>query len=97
MGDDPYTAVQHAGDYCGPDDGRFTNGVPAVWYLLPIARDAETTGEARALHHCETPPHVFKEEPDGSLTIRESIAAGHPTYWHGFLTEGRWELNKSKP
>lgn len=96
---DPYTQVTQAGDYCGPDDGRYTGGIPAVWFLLPIARDESVPNAgARALHHICSPPHVFREEPDGSLTARESIGAGHGGYyWHGFLTEGRWELNKSKP
>lgn len=88
-----------AGDYLGPDDGRYTAGVPAVWFLLPIARDDDAHGPARSLHHICSPPHVFREEPDGTLTARESIGAGAggPYYWHGYLTEGRWELNKSKP
>jgi hypothetical protein len=86
---DPYSFVMEAGDYYGP-----------IWYLLPIARDPGVPSMARSLHHVQIPPHAFREEPDGSLTIRESIGAGPSStgyYWHGFLTEGRWELAKSKP
>jgi hypothetical protein len=98
--DDPCFVVTNAGDYCGPDKGEYSNGIPCVWFLLPIARDLDTIiQEARSLHHVQSPPHIFIEEPDGSLTIRESIGAGPRGnyYWHGYLTEGRWELNKSKP
>jgi hypothetical protein len=98
-GVDPCTLIKEAGDYCGPDRGEYSGGVPAVHFLLPIARDAVVPrSEARALHHVQSPPHVFREEPDGTLTIRNSIGAGHGGYyWHGFLTAGRWELNPSKP
>lgn len=91
---DPYTSLVNAGDYCGPDDGQYTNGVPAVWFLLPIARDENVPHGARSLHHVQSPPHKFIEDPDGSLTIRESIGAGPAGnyYWHGFLTKGRWQL-----
>jgi hypothetical protein len=95
-GDDCYGLLTQAGDYCGPFRPKPECQL-SVYYLLPIARDEGVHGEARALHHAESPPHVFREEPDGSLTIRESIGAGRPFYWHGFLTEGRWELTKSKP
>ncbi len=102
-GIDPSSVLRSAGDYCGPDDGRYSAGIPSVWFLLPIARDTDAKGGTRSVHRCASPPHVFIEEPNGSLTIRESIgaygwndrAAGY--VWHGFLTEGRWELNKSKP
>lgn len=95
---DPYTKVTQAGDYYGPDRGEKSGGVPAVWFLLPIARDDGVTGPARSLHHICSPPHRFIEEPDGTLTARESIGAGAggPYYWHGYLTNGRWELNRSK-
>lgn len=94
---DPWVVIKEAGDYCGPIDSK--DGIRRVFYLLPIARDANVHGEARSLHHSASPPHVFREEPDGTLTIRESIGAGPNGnyYWHGFLTEGRWELSKSKP
>jgi hypothetical protein len=96
---DPFTKVTQAGDYYGPDNGEFSGGISAVWFLLPIARDDEVPSQARCLHHICSPPHRLFEEADGTLTARESIGAGSggPYYWHGYLTAGRWELNKSKP
>ena len=91
-GADPYTMLTQAGDYYGPVRG-FSKDNPAVFFLLPIARDPGVKGGARALHHVQSPPHIFTENPDGTLTIRESIGAG-PTgnyYWHGYLTAGVWE------
>jgi hypothetical protein len=84
--------LAQAGDYYGPMDH---GGKLAVFYLLPNARDHDAPAGAQHVHHVVSPPHVFKEEPDGTLTIRESIGA-QPA-WHGFLTNGRWELSKSKP
>lgn len=95
-GADPYTVIKEAGDYCGPVVG-WSGGTQAVFFLLPIARDSDVHGEARALHHVQSPPHVFHEEPDGTLTIRESIGAGPSSggyYWHGYLNQGRWELQR---
>jgi hypothetical protein len=74
------------GDYCGPIMG-YTGDKPAVFYLLPIARDIDVHGEARSLHHVVSPPHTFTEEPDGTLTISASIKS---PYWHGFLEKGVW-------
>ncbi len=90
---DPYAVLKEAGDYCGPIE-RYTGRAAAVFFLLPIARDPDVHGEARSLHHVQSPPHVFTEEPDGTLTIRESIGAGPGGnyYWHGYLTKGRWQL-----
>ena len=109
-GDDPlhaiYELLQEPGDYCGPFRAQSSRGgaqvgemTAQVWFLLPIARDENVPASARSLHHCESPPHRFIEEPDGSLTIRNSIGSGPDGnyYWHGFLTEGRWELQPSKP
>lgn len=59
-----YLLLTQAGDYYGPDKGELTGGVPAVHYLLPIARDVDAPPAARSHRH---------------------------------LTEGRWELQKSKP
>jgi hypothetical protein len=109
-GDDPWEAVyvllKEAGDYCGPFVAQSGRGgakagemagemAAQVWYLLPIARDENVSASARCLHHVVSPPHTFTEESDGTLTIRNSIAAGpsEGTYWHGFLTKGRWQLN----
>ncbi len=93
---DLYLDITNPGDYYGPDDGHYTAGRPAVWFLLPIANDLNFPSQARSLHHVESPPHRFIEESDGSLTIRESIGAGKNGnyYWHGYLTEGRWKLTK---
>lgn len=98
---DPYHLITQAGDYYGPTEFGARPGGKAVWFLLPTARDEGVNPNARSLHHIESPPHRFIEEPDGTLTARESIGAGalEPGgfYWHGYLTAGKWELNKSKP
>ncbi|MDE2010257.1 MAG: hypothetical protein KGJ09_09310 [Candidatus Omnitrophica bacterium] len=97
-----YRLLENPGDYCGPFVGPSGRGgakpgemASQVWYLLPIARDEGACSSARSLHHVESPPHTFTEEPDGSLTIRNSIGAGFSGnyYWHGFLTKGNWQLN----
>ena len=89
--DDVYGLVQQPGDYMGPMEGR-PGMNPSVWFLLPIARDKDVEPGGRSLHHVQSPPHVFTEESDGTLTIRESIGAGPPNYyWHGYLTRGVWE------
>lgn len=69
------------GDYCGPIDA-YTGGKPAVFFLLPGARVDHVR---YPLHHVVSPPHVFTEQPDGSLQIRESILTGG---WHGYLDAG---------
>ena len=84
------------GDYCGPIVG-YTGDLPAVFFLKPNARDEGVAPRARSVQHVCSPPHVFRECPDGSLEIRESIAAyprSHPDEpsmndgWHGYLDEG---------
>ncbi len=85
-GDPPWSLLEQAGDYVGPVKG-FTGDAPAVFYLLPIARDKDSHGGARAIHHVCSPPHVFTENADGTLTIAASI--GNP-HWHGFLENGIW-------
>lgn len=72
------------GDYCGPVFG-YTGGLPAVFFLLPIARDPGVPPSARAIHHVVSPPHTFRECADGSLEIRASIGSKD---WHGWLDEG---------
>lgn len=79
------------GDYCGPviEPGR----PPAVWMLLPNARDEGVPGWERGIRHIESPPHGFTEEPDGTLTVEGSILAVGPgglNGWHGFLERGFW-------
>ena len=75
---------EQPGEYCGPVSG-YTGDLLAVFFLLPIARDPGAPPGQRAIHHVCSPPHKFRECPDGSLEIRESI--GNP-FWHGFLDEG---------
>ena len=80
---------EEPGDYSGPVD--IGNGKTAVYFLLPIARDPEAPPGGRSIHSVHSPPHVFRECPDGSLEIRESIGAygfGHTFVWHGYLDEG---------
>jgi len=92
--------LERPGDYCGPImvdvDGV---QVPHVYYLLPI-HEGETKfdrpTEGSGVHGASQPPWRFTEQPDGSLEIRESIAAGGdanakppvPPYWHGYLDAG---------
>jgi hypothetical protein len=93
---DPYHLLTQPGDYYGPVMG-FTLDRPAVFFLLPTATasDPKWGGAPQdGMHHVCCPPHSFIEEADGTLTIRESIGTSH---WHGYLTNGRWELSKSKP
>lgn len=78
------------GDYCGPYTG-YTDDKPAVSFLLP----ASAPVGARGRRHVTSPPHVFTEQPDGSLEIRESLgcapAPGGGYLWHGYLDAGnRW-------
>lgn len=84
---DPYFAVTEAGDYYGPIMG-FTGDKPAVFFRAPVND---------GLRHVESPPHVFTEQPDGTLTITESIGClrrpgqpGEGYTWHGYLTKGEW-------
>lgn len=82
-----------AGDYSGPHpiirgDDREER---AVYYLLPIHRGWDKFDHrfpGSGVHMCTEPPWVFRECADGSLEIRESIAAGEPRIWHGFLDRG---------
>lgn len=89
-----FPAVDQPGDYCGPIMG-FTHDKPAVFFLKPNARDPDAPKYARSVHHVISPPHTFTEEPDGTLTIRDSIGDTHGSGtesdgWHGFLTKGEW-------
>jgi hypothetical protein len=87
--------IEKPGDYFGPDGG-YTNGVPAVFFLKPNARDSDAPPAARSVQHVCSPPHVFRECADGSLEIRASISnllRGDTTGqsddgWHGWLDEG---------
>lgn len=86
------------GDYCGPFDG-YAGGKPAVFFRLPVTPDDE--GDPMmglgGIRHVVSPPHVFTEQPDGSLEIRESLGCDKQpddTYrWHGYLDAGnRWRV-----
>jgi hypothetical protein len=80
------------GDYVGPvfHDGRW-----CVFYLKPNARDPDAPKRARSVHFVSSPPHSFHEEPDGTLTIRDSIGdkagpGSESDGWHGYLERGIW-------
>jgi len=77
------------GDYCGPITG-YTADKPAVFFMLPTARDEGVHPAERSIRHVVSPPHTFHEQPDGSLEIRASILLPD-SGWHGFLDAGhRW-------
>lgn len=85
---------ENPGEYFGPVTG-YTGGKPAVFFLKPNARDAGAPSRARIIQHVVSPPHVFTEEADGSLTISASIGdtAGSSAVsdgWHGYLERGVW-------
>lgn len=80
--------VTQPGDYFGPVVG-YTGDKPAVFFLLPNARDENAKGHGRSIHHVVHPPHWFIEQDDGSLSIQGSIGA--QPHWHGYLTRGHWE------
>jgi hypothetical protein len=84
--------LEHGGDYYGPVMG-YTGDKPSVFFLLPHARDEGVRGSDRATHHVTSPPHVFTENEDGTLTITASIlshADAEGKGWHGYLTAGEW-------
>lgn len=84
-----FAALDEAGPgaYYGPVSG-YTGDKPAVFFLLPNARDAAASPAERSIGHVTSPPHVFTEEDDGTLTITASILS--PGGWHGFLEHGVW-------
>ncbi len=80
------------GDYMGPIVG-YTGDLPAVFFLKPNAKDPDAPRRARAISHVVSPPHTFRECPDGSLEIRPSLSdfaagGGDSDGWHGYLDEG---------
>lgn len=94
--DGKVSTPREPGDYCGPIMG-YTGDKPMVTFLKPHARDPGTPPRGRSIQHVVSPPHVFTEEEDGTLTITASIGdtAGDSTEsdgWHGFLTKGYWHL-----
>jgi hypothetical protein len=100
-----FAGIERPGDYFGPTTA-YTNGIPAVFFLKPNARpeldepaappSRAANPRARSIQHVVSPPHTFRECPDGSLEIRASISnlvAGDTTGqsddgWHGWLDEG---------
>jgi hypothetical protein len=89
-----FPILEQPGDYAGPLIG-WTGVKPAVFFLKPNARDQNAPLRARSVQHVVSPPHVFTEEDDGSLTIAASIGdtAGRESVsdgWHGFLERGVW-------
>ena len=105
--------IVRPGDYYGPTD-TYSGTDRGVWFLLPIAdpdnpfdvwpeppdnRAQWVEKRRNGLHRVAEPPWVFRECPDGSLEIRESIVAGRGTqpdeteYFHGYLDEGNvWRI-----
>ena len=92
--------VEQPGDYFGPSMG-YTGDLPAVFFLKPNARDEGVPPRSRSVQHVCSPPHTFRECPDGSLEIRASLSnllARDTTGvsddgWHGWLDEGHvWRL-----
>jgi hypothetical protein len=86
--------IERPGDYFGPVKD-YTGDLPAVFFLKPNARDEGVPPRARSVQHVCSPPHTFRECPDGSLEIRPSISnlarRGGPETddgWHGYLDEG---------
>lgn len=85
--------LTYPGDYCGPIMGHHhvdpEKDRPSILFRLPIETDDPRT---RSIYRVAQPPHVFRECPDGSVEVRESIAAGSREpgdyYWHGYLDEG---------
>lgn len=91
----PEGGPEQPGDYCGPVTGYAGPGVATVFFLKPNARDPDAPPRARSVHHVNSPPHVFTEEPDGTLTITASIGdhagpGSESDGWHGYLTKGVW-------
>lgn len=77
------------GDYVGPMDG-YTGGKPAVFFRLP--NHDGMPSHVGGIRHVTSPPHVFTEQPDGSLEIRESLGCDRQPNgqyaWHGYLDAG---------
>ena len=89
-----WAEIERPGDYFGPTT-EYTE-IPAVFFLKPNARDEDASPGARSVQHVCSPPHTFRECPDGSLEVRESISnllrgdmdGRTDDGWHGYLDEG---------
>jgi len=87
--------IERPGDYFGPVKG-YTGDKEACFFLKPNARDEGMPPRSRSIQHVCFPPHTYRECPDGSLEIRNSISnllRGDTTGvsddgWHGYLDEG---------
>lgn len=86
-------------DYFGPTTDYTGADVPAIFFLKPNARDVDAPSRARSIQHVCSPPHVFHENEDGSLTISPSIGQyvrdvpqtpDNSDGWHGYLEHGVW-------
>ena len=97
---DPYHELTEPGDYTLVAEGKYTHdGRPSVYFLLPVPLQPPIDADDPLVQHikhvasCAMPPHVFRECPDGSLEIRESLLVtqnwrGSERSWHGYLDEG---------
>lgn len=93
---DSFAEIERPGDYWYDPAGSLTGSVPAIFFLKPNARDEDAPRAARSVQHVVSPPHTFRECPDGSIEIRASISnllRGDTTGatddgWHGYLDEG---------
>lgn len=93
-----FADLELAGDYCfiadnvvrvDPETHEPVERRPTIFFLLPVAREADIPSWARSVHQICEPPHVFRHCDDGSIEVRESIGCGEqPYYWHGYLDEG---------
>lgn len=93
-----FAELELPGDYCFvPDDVVRVDPEtqdpierrPTIYFLLPVARDADVPPWARSVHKVCEPPHTFRHCDDGSIEVRASIGCGEqPYYWHGYLDEG---------
>ncbi len=89
-----FDEITQAGDYCS--DIVIRDGIPCpqVWFLLPTHKGGDKfdhVDQHSGLPGVSEPPWKFRECPDGSLEIRESIGCGLASegyYWHGYLDEG---------
>ena len=90
--------IERPGDYWGPSTATAGDETfERVFFLKPNARDDDAPPIARSIQWVKIPPHTYRECPDGSLEIRNSIGdtrsrmegeEGESDGWHGFLDEG---------
>lgn len=81
-------------EYYGPIKG-YTDDKLAVFFFKPNARDFNVSKRAKSVQFVISPPHIFIEEQDGTLTIKGSISDKTGSHsesdgWHGYLTKGEW-------